>query len=375
MSANIENTILSAHPTVFAVGEEYQIFIPVTAEAVVGVRVGDHVYWDQSNGILRSKINIHRCHLPAEVLDREKKYTVVYRKMIDRTPYFPKSEEPVELEYDFRPVGNGKINIFVVSDSHNNKTGPVEAAEKSGERIDLLVLNGDIPDHSGDIGNFVTVYAIASGITKGEIPAVFSRGNHDTRGFYAEEYAGYTPTDRGNTYYSFRVGSLWGLALDCGEDKDDDHAEYGFTTCFHDFRVKETEFLRAIVSDPGSGFRADGVEHRVVICHVPFSYIQEEPFDIEQDIYREWTELCGKTDPELMIYGHLHTAELWLPGEKTDAYGIQPCPAVISGKPRSLENGKSYAGDFTGTLITLGEGEPKIRFVDNLGNTREPEKK
>ncbi|MBO5269618.1 MAG: serine/threonine protein phosphatase, partial [Clostridia bacterium] len=79
-------------------------------------------------------------------------------------------------------------------------------------------------------------HRIAAGVTKGRIPVVFARGNHDTRGKYAERLANHTPTDNGRSYYSVRLGKLWMLVLDCGEDKNDDHAEYGHTMCCHAFR-------------------------------------------------------------------------------------------------------------------------------------------
>ena len=41
-------------PTVYAVGKNYQIIVPVTKECVMWVKVGDRCFYDDSNGILRS---------------------------------------------------------------------------------------------------------------------------------------------------------------------------------------------------------------------------------------------------------------------------------------------------------------------------------
>ena len=40
------------YPTVFAVGDQYQIFIPFSDEVIVWVKVGDCVFYDHCNGVL-----------------------------------------------------------------------------------------------------------------------------------------------------------------------------------------------------------------------------------------------------------------------------------------------------------------------------------
>ena len=80
-------------PTVFAVGNKYNIFVPFSDEVIMWVRVGEKNYYDHCNGILRSNTNMHKVELPMSVLDEAKEYTVVYKKMIDRQPYFPTSED------------------------------------------------------------------------------------------------------------------------------------------------------------------------------------------------------------------------------------------------------------------------------------------
>ena len=101
------------YPTVFAVGHNYNVFVPFDAEVIMWVKVGDKVYDDDCNGILRSNTNMHKVELPMSVLDEAGKYTVVYKKMIERKPYFPTSEPERELTVKFKPVpNNGDINIY-----------------------------------------------------------------------------------------------------------------------------------------------------------------------------------------------------------------------------------------------------------------------
>ena len=355
-----------AYPTVFAVGQSYNIFVPFDAEVIMWVRVGENVYYDDCNGILRSNTNMHKVELPMNVLDAVGEYTVVYKKMIERKPYFPTSEEERELTVKFKPVPqSGDINLYHIADAHNLVKEPVAAGQFWGDALDLLVLNGDIPNHSGDIKNFNAICEIASGITNGQCPVVFARGNHDTRGIHAEDMPNYIPTMNGKTYYSFRVGCVWGLLLDCGEDKNDNHKEYGGTICFHAFRLRETEYIKQIIANAEREYAADGVSHKIVISHIPFTHINEAPFDIEQELYAEWTHLMREyIKPDLLLYGHYHCNKIVKPGDEFDSQG-QPCNAVIGAKPIfDKENGNN----FIGCAMTLMEnGKKRVVFNDNKG--------
>lgn len=361
--------ILKTLPAVFAVGNNYQIMVPVKERCIMWVSVDGVDYFDSSNGINRSEVSVHRVTVPAAVLDRARKYTIGYRRIIDRKPYFPELEEAVYAEHDFKPVPNDKINIYHIADTHNLIQAPSEAGmyfANKGETLDLLVLNGDIPDHSGCVENFDTVYEIVSKLTGGEIPTVFSRGNHDLRGLCAESFAEYTPSERGRSYYTLRVGPIWAILLDCGEDKDDTHPEYGGTIDCHRFRLSQTEFVEKVIADRKNEYDADGVKYKLVISHVPFSYKLDPPFDIESDVYTEWCRLLRENvRPDLMLSGHLHAAFAAIPGdEKYDSYG-QPCPLVVGSIPYHPNNER--AEGFVGCAITLDKKNVKIVFNKNNG--------
>ncbi len=361
---------MCAHPTVFAVGDRYQIFVPFDAEVLVWVCVGESTYYDESNGILRSNTNMHRVEVPMAELDVCREYTVYYRKMIERKPYFPTSEEPVGHTYSFRPVTGDPIRIYHVSDAHNMVKSPVAAGQFWGEDIDLLVLNGDIPNHSGKVENFNAICQIASGITGGSRPVVFARGNHDTRGICAENFSDYSPTDGGRTYYTFRVGYLWGMVLDCGEDKRDTNEEYGNTICFHQFRQRQTQFIENVIRHAEDEYAADGVMHKLIICHIPFSRTFSYPFDIEHELYREWCRLLGEhVKPDLMLYGHCHTTEILPVGGPKDQLG-QPCPAVIGSRPL-MPNKDRPEEHFHGCAIELDGKRIRVIFNTDEGDVLE----
>ncbi len=333
----MENEMLKTHPAVFAVGDEYQIMVCVKAPCLMWVQVGDEKFYDDSNGILRSNVTTHRMRVPSELLNEAKAYSVCWRKIIDRKPYFPETEEEQRLHYSFRPVKGEKTVAYHISDAHNLVDVPVASArhfEKKYGKMDLLVLNGDIPNHSGKIEYFDNIYEIVSQLTAGEIPTVFSRGNHDLRGFFAETIAEYTPNHNGNTYYTVRVGNIWAIVMDCGEDKDDSNEEYGLTVACHAFRQRQTRWLRKVIEE--GEFSDPSIQHRIVICHKPFSVAESsDKFNIEREIYGEWCSLLkSEIRPDLMISGHFHSQFVTFPGDEMDGYLGHPCPVAVGSVPR-----------------------------------------
>ena len=237
------------------------------------------------------------------------------------------------MEYNFRPVSDtGCVRAYHISDAHNWAEGPIKAAETFGD-IDFLILNGDIPEHNGSVEKCRTIYELTSEIAKGEIPTVFARGNHDLRGLFAERFWECTPTDQGKTYYTFRLGSIWGMLLDCGEDKVDEHEEY----------------------------LAEGVQYRMVISHCPITYRMQKPFDIEEEIYTEWTKLLREhVHPDVILNGHIHRLNYICPGDELDERN-QPCPVVIG----AAKEGHEY---YAGTGFIFDKGAMEVYFTDNHGD-------
>ena len=349
-------------PAVFAVNKEYHIMMYPSAPCLMWVKVGDKVYYDGVNGILRSLTTVHKVVVPMEELDKAGSYTLCLSYTIDRKPYFPEIEPVQELTFDFYPVtGKKQVRAYQIADAHNWSEGPITAAKAYGD-IDFLILNGDIPDYNSVPEKCITIYELSSAVTGGHVPVVFARGNHDMRGLYAEQFHECSPTNNGKTYYTFRLGAIWGMILDCAEDKLDTHEEYGGTLCCHLFREQETEFIKDVIQRADKEYLAEGVMHRIVICHNPFTRRLVKLFDIENEIYTEWVDLLRKyIHPEMILCGHTHLFDIIRPGDEYD-HRNQPCPVVIG----NTKQGEEY---FVGAGFVFDEKGIEVTATDSKGET------
>ena len=349
-------------PAVFAVDKYYQIMMPCEKSCLFFVKVGDKFYYDESNGIMCSRSKIHRVAIPACELDKAGEYTVCIRPLVIRRAYHSKTRKVLEKTYKFYPIPESSIRAYHIADAHNHIEEPIKAAKAFGD-IDFLILNGDVIEDSSNPKNFMNIYEICARLTKGEKPVIFSRGNHDLRGNFAEKFAEYTPTHKGNTYYSFRLGNIWGILLDCGEDKNDDHEEYGYTVACHAFRERQTEFLKNIIEKRGSEYEAEGVKHRLVISHNAFVHRYQPPFDIEQDIFAEWTRLLRESvNPEVMICGHAHELNIYYPENSDWNTNGSVCPVVIGSTIK-----KQNPAYFAGCGYIFNDENIEIVFTDSYG--------
>ena len=358
------NKMLKYNPTVFAVGNDYKIFIPVTKESVMWIKVGDECYYDHSNGVLRSSVTMHKITVPQSTLNAAGKYTVCFREMIERKPYFSVTSDVYEEEFSFYPLPEEDFNAYHISDAHGAVSAPVNSAlgfEKKYGKINLLILNGDVIDHSGDIGNFDAIYEICSLISGGTVPVVFSRGNHDTRGKFAENIADYTPTRVGYSYFSFRLGTLWGLVLDCGEDKLDERTEYDSSentptkyrglNRFHSYRERQLSFLQQTNLETEKKIPF-AITH---VCPIKTTYQAGGIFDIERELYTMWNEELERMDIKFMLCGHFHKAFILTQGDERNL--IDHSYPVVVGSAHSEE-------DLWGAAITLNKDKMEVRFTN-----------
>ncbi len=352
---------LICDPAVFDVGESYCVIFLTRLRGIGWVEAGGKEYGAETlGGLIRSDLDAHRIHVPKKALDEAGSYSVNFAPVMSRAPYWPKCGRIVSKTFRFRGIGGKKeLNVYHLCDTHSHLTGPTAAAGYFGSDTDLFILNGDIPDHSGTIDQVRKIHELCANAAHGEVPILFSRGNHDTRGESALEFIGCTPNVGGDYFFTTRIGGMWTLVLDCGEDKPDASAEYGGMVAFDAYRRRETEFLKKINANAREEYLAEGVSSRVGVCHIP---LFSDWNGFAADIYGDWLKELNKMGLDLMLCGHNHTTEFFPDGADT-LFGRMEFPVAVGGRME----GRGYVG----TALRVTPGSIELSFTDSEKKVRE----
>lgn len=347
------------NPTVFVIGKEYEISIFTKINGLCHVEIDGQKYYEQNSGVLYTEKNFHRIRLPQSVLDGAGSYDVVFRSAIARKAYYSELGQEQRVTFTFKALKKtSDINVYHVADVHFFFEQAIGTCSYFGDDVDLFIVNGDIGEVEKE-QDFFDVLKFVGDISKGQIPVIFVRGNHDARGKLAERYTDYFPANGKDTFYSFEVGSLCGVALDCGEDKPDDQEEYGGVNAFEPFRRREAEFLNSLELPKDK--LAFAICH---ICPVMTTLVKGIVYDIERDVYSVWSKNLERLGIKFMLTGHLHNTFIIMEGDERST--VPHAYPVIVGSGLKRE-----PVQVVGTAITLNADGMTLRFTDQERNVLE----
>lgn len=349
---------VSAGATVFAVDGEYQIAFATSHKSTGAVTVDGVTYCDQTNGE-KNISRLHKISVPAERLDLARTYTIETQGVALNTAYLPSKGAKIKRSYDFRPADeNDGLQIYNLSDTHECISGPAKAASYFGEKLDLLILNGDIINDVSSEYQISLIYKLANRITGGSHPVIFARGNHECNGYLAADFGKYVGcADRG-FYYRYKIGTTLSLlVLDTACDMADDNPLISPIANFDEMRKAQTEWMKE-----QSGW--DDCEFNFVIAHMayPLSGYQAESCSWS-DWAQELVELTN-LDADFAICGHSHKTDVTLSDTWDNAVANYP---VVRGSIRSNKypdkEGVSPF-EFTGTAIEIKDGNLSFKFTN-----------
>ncbi len=347
-------------PNIFAVENFYDIVSVFSSEGKCFVSVGGKPFYENSSGIFKVHTTVHKIRVPQNALENAGEYSVHFFPCAEKKPYWTEFGEEEVCTYSFKaPSKTESFNIYYTADIHSCYREAEKCCSFFGDDLDLLVINGDYGE-SRSVEDIEELGRFIANVTCGSVPTVIGRGNHDTRGDMSELITDYIPTFNGKTYYRVNVGPISGIVLDAGEDKYDDHKEYGGVNFFEHYRRDELSFLQGIDC-------LDKGRYRLAFCHTPFTYTHNNDiFNIDTDVYEGWSRELERLGVEALISGHLHKYYL-LPGEAPERI-THGYPIIVGAMKKD-----SILG---GSAITLMKDKILCRFTDSAHNiTREFELK
>ena len=177
------------------------------------------------------------------------RYRVCSREVTELQPYKVSYGQTIcsdvyrKKPYRFktRDAAQQSVSFTVVNDIHENSDMLATLlSDVKKEQRDFVFFNGDMVNNMSSEQQLIDGFLRRSTeLFAAEIPFLFARGNHETRGNMAREYARYVPKSSGKYYGAYRVGDIMFIVLDCGEDKPDDFWVYAGLTDFDGYRTEQ----------------------------------------------------------------------------------------------------------------------------------------
>ena len=169
------------------------------------------------------------------------------------------------------------------------------------QKPDFVVFNGDMVSFMGSTEDIETGFMTRATETFAtDIPLVYVRGNHETRGPGFSEYLNLFPTPTNTPYFTFRQGPVAFVVLDSGEDKPDSDIEYGGTAAYDAYREKMAEWLKEAVKS--EEFRSAPV--KIALLHIPFD--KGVGWYGNNELKRLLLPTLNEAGIDVMFCGHTH---------------------------------------------------------------------
>lgn len=244
-----------------------------------------------------------------------------------------------------------ELSFVVFNDIHGKAAFMRELGKNIDfKSMDMIVLNGDMANHLESESQVFSDY-VDSLVSMGasEIPLIYTRGNHETRGLFADELIRYFPTEDGNFYQFFTIGDTGFLILDCGEDKPDTDIEYNELADFDAYREKEALWLRKIVDSP----EYQRTKTRIAILHIPLA--GKSSWHGNLHLQQTLLPILNEAGIRVMFSGHNHR------------YSFHPAEPGVMNFPNLVNSNDSYL------LCRVLGGKVKVEVVGTKGVLRSHE--
>lgn len=197
------------------------------------------------------------------------------------------------------------ISFLMVTDIHYNHH--IEGLFESlitPERLagkDFVAFNGDmVTTMSSEETHFSRLFSkIHNTFDIYNTQFYYVRGNHESRGNFAQKYLNYYPTWTNQPYYAFRHGPVFFIVIDGGEDKPDSDIEYYGTAAFDLYRENEGKWLKSVIES--EEFKT--APYRVILSHIP---LNDNSWHGGRHAWKHLCQTCEDQGIQLMISGHTH---------------------------------------------------------------------
>lgn len=281
-----------------------------------------------TNGLVDAYNRINRIRLSRLKPGTKYHYRVFSKEIAGFEPYKLTYGATIQSDlYSFTTPQEApeSVSWLMMNDIHDRPASiPFLAGMHPEKNYDFMFFNGDVFDYQTDEQQIVDhMLEPCTSTFASEIPFLYVRGNHETRGKYRHDLHHYFSNPGKREYFSFTHGPAHIIVLDTGEDKPDDTEVYAGIVDFDSYRQEQAIWLEEVMKS--KAFKK--AKYKVVLMHIPTFYSGEWHGTLH---CREmFTPLFNKYGVDIAISGHTHQ------------YGVHPpvagqhnYPVIIGGGPK-----------------------------------------
>ena len=246
------------------------------------------------------------------------------------------------------------MQIYAISDNHECLSGAGNAGKYFGDRLDVLVMNGDHINDVSSLWQISLIYKLASRITGGERAVIFTRGNHECNGKYADELHEFVGSRDGKFYYTVKLGGAFFLVLDTNNDMADDNFLISSAANFEQLRKEQSEWLKEL------DYFGEDCDYSFLLAHMAFALSDYERFP---DWTAELNALTSGGKFDVCLSGHSHKLDYAEAGT-----GTKTDYPVLRGSLRSdnrTEGEGVNPAAFTAAAIECSDGKITAKFTNS----------
>ncbi|MDR2345116.1 MAG: metallophosphoesterase [Planctomycetaceae bacterium] len=289
------------YSVVFATNVNAQAYVTYTSNGKLKT-----VYANEAG--YKSIGKIHAVKIPRSELDGNQ-YTAHATFVVERLAYGGKLGRTINTKtYTLKNTTNvDEPKIIVASDWHNRISlldAVASHLEPLGQNADLVVLNGDYADFYVNEQQVIKyILGGAFKLTKGEIPAIFVRGNHEVRSNEKIEDLG-RKIGLTNMYYQVRRGNNLFTIFDTAESEDSDQWEHDGFYDMVPYFAEQVEWFESLPAPDVS------VNNIVLMHDSGFTTSQDEA---HADLKRRFKDKANTFNIDFSVSGHSHAWRILTP--------------------------------------------------------------
>jgi len=306
------------------------------------------------HGLIDAYTNAHKIRIDGLESGQKYRYRLFSKEIVQFKPYevtFGGSIASGVYQFETLDTKKAVFSFGVVTDIHGRSARLDTLLQTfSWDGIDMMFYAGDCLDWFEDEKQiFEGFLDVSVDRFAKEIPLIYVRGNHETRGNFARNLMDYFPHSSGRFYYSFDQGPVHFIILDSGEDKPDSHAVYAGLVDFDRYRDEQAAWLKEDIQS--ESFKK--ALYKVVFSHMPPD--EDSRGYGEQYLGKVWTPILNEADIDLLLCGHKHRFSRIEPIEGKNKY-----PILILGRDMIIKADVSQ--ERISGVVTRRNGDVLDRF-------------